>query len=100
MIEITEYALARADKTMSRIDDSSGWFPGVVTDLEKLHHDACETVRPARVALAQRLSAFEVDTEVGNPHPRSGTPTCSAMRSGGYAPPCHRALVGAPEGRP
>lgn len=26
VVDITEYALARVDVTMSRVDDSSGWF--------------------------------------------------------------------------
>jgi hypothetical protein len=63
VIGITEYALGRADATMSRIDDSSGWFSQVLMDLEVLHHAACEAVRPDPVALARRLFAMEVDTE-------------------------------------
>ncbi|MCB1039231.1 MAG: hypothetical protein KDA94_06840 [Acidimicrobiales bacterium] len=60
---ITEYALGRVDVTMSRIDDSSGWFSQVLMDLEALHHAACAAVRPEPVALARKLFAMEVDTE-------------------------------------
>lgn len=63
VIGITEYALGRVDVTMSRIDDSSGWFSQVLTDLEALHHAACEAVGPDPVALARKLFAMEVDTE-------------------------------------
>ncbi len=63
VIGITEYALGRVDVTMSRVDDSSGWFSQVLMDLEALHHAACEPVRPDPVALARKLFAMEVDTE-------------------------------------
>lgn len=63
VIGITEYALGRVDVTMSRIDDSSGWFSQVLMDLEALHHSACEAVRPDPVALARKLFAMEVDTK-------------------------------------
>ena len=63
VIGITEYALGRVDVTMSRVDDSSGWFSQVLMDLEALHHSACEAVRPDPVALARKLFAMEVDTE-------------------------------------
>lgn len=63
VIGITEYALGRVDVTMSRIDDSSGWFSQVLMDLEALHRAACEAVRPDPVALARKLFAMEVDTE-------------------------------------
>ena len=63
VIGITEYALGRVDVTMSRIDDSSGWFSQVLMDLEELHHAACEAVRPDPIALVRKLFAMEVDTE-------------------------------------
>lgn len=63
VIDITEYALGRVDVTMSRVDDSSGWFSQITTELENLHHQACEIVRPDPVALARRLFALGVDSE-------------------------------------
>ena len=63
VVELTEYALGRVQKAMSTIDDSSGWFAQVITDLERLHHDACLVARPDPVGLARRLFAFEVDGE-------------------------------------
>ncbi len=63
VIVITECALGRVDVTMGRVDDSSGWFAQIVADLERLHHDACEVVRPDPVALARRLFALELDTD-------------------------------------
>jgi tetratricopeptide (TPR) repeat protein len=63
VIDITEYALGRVDVTMGRVDDSSGWFSQITTELESLHHQACETVRPDPIALAQRLFALDVDSE-------------------------------------
>jgi hypothetical protein len=61
VVEITEYGLGRVDKAIGTIDDSSGWFAGIVADLERLHHAACVACRPDPVALARRLFAFEVD---------------------------------------
>lgn len=63
VVELTEYALGRVQKAMSTIDDSSGWFAQIITDLERLHHDACLVARPDPVVLARRLFAFEVDGE-------------------------------------
>jgi hypothetical protein len=63
VVELTEYALGRVDVAMGTLDDSSGWFSDIVTDLERLHHQACLVVRPDPVALAQRLFAFDVDGE-------------------------------------
>ena len=63
VIELTEYALGRVDKAMSTLDDSSGYFSMIVSDLEQLHHDACVIVRPDPVALARRLFAFDVEGE-------------------------------------
>jgi hypothetical protein len=62
-IELTEYALGRVDKAMSTLDDSSGYFSMIVSDLEALHHEACTIVRPDPVALAGRLFTFDVDGE-------------------------------------
>jgi hypothetical protein len=63
VIDITEYALGRVDVTMSRVDDSSGWFSQITAELENLHHQACEIARPDPVALARRLFALDVDSE-------------------------------------
>lgn len=63
VIELTEYALGRVARAMSTIDDSSGWFSDIVTDLERIHHEACLVVRPDPVDLARRLFAFDVDGE-------------------------------------
>ncbi|MGH3371065.1 MAG: hypothetical protein ACRDPR_13810, partial [Nocardioidaceae bacterium] len=62
-IELTEYSLGRVQKAMSILDDSSGWFAQIITDLERLHHDACLVAGPDPVALARRLFTFEVDGE-------------------------------------
>lgn len=63
VIEITEYALGRVDVTMSRVDDSSGWFSQITSELEGVHLRACEIARPDPVALAGRLFALDVDSE-------------------------------------
>lgn len=62
-IDITEYALGRVDVTMSRVDDSSGWFSQITSELESIHLRACEAARPDPVALARRLFALDVDSE-------------------------------------
>jgi hypothetical protein len=48
VIALTEYALGRVQNATSTLDDSSGWFAQIVTDLERLHHDACPAVQPCR----------------------------------------------------
>jgi hypothetical protein len=63
VIDITEYALGRVDVTMSRVDDSSGWFSQITSELENIHLKACEIARPDPVALARRLFALDVDSE-------------------------------------
>lgn len=63
VIELTEYALGRVDKAMSTLDDSSGWFSQVVSELERLHHEACVVAKPEPIALARRLFAIDVDGE-------------------------------------
>ena len=63
VIDITEYALGRVDVTMSRVDDSSGWFAQITSELESIHLRACEIARPDPVALARRLFALDVDSE-------------------------------------
>lgn len=63
VVELTEYAVGRVEKAMSAVDDSSGWFAQIISDLERLHHDACLVCRPDPVGLARRLFAFEVDGE-------------------------------------
>lgn len=63
VVELTEYALGRVEKAKGTVDDSSGWFAQIITDLEGLHHDACVVSRPDPVGLARRLFAFEVDGE-------------------------------------
>ncbi len=63
VIEITEYALGRVDVTMGRVDDSSGWFAQITSELEGIHVRACEIARPDPVALAGRLFALDVDSE-------------------------------------
>lgn len=61
--DITEYALGRVDVTTSRVDDSSGWFSQITSELESIHLRACEIARPDPVALARRLFALDVDSE-------------------------------------
>lgn len=63
VIDITEYALRRVDVTMSRVDDSSGWFSQITSELESIHLRACEIARPDPVPLARRLFALDVDSE-------------------------------------
>mgnify|MGYP000851142808 CR=1 FL=1 len=63
VVGITEYALGRIDKAMSRVDDSSGWFAEILSSVERTHHDACAAAGVDPVVLARRLFALEVDTE-------------------------------------
>jgi hypothetical protein len=63
VVKLTEYSLGRVYRAMSTLDDSSGWFSQIVTELERLHHEACLVVRPEPIALARRLFAFDVNGE-------------------------------------
>lgn len=60
---IAEYGLGRVAKAMGQFDDPSGYFSDIVSRLEDLHRQACQTARPDPVALARQLFAAEVDAE-------------------------------------
>ncbi len=61
VVSLTEFALDALVEVMERADDSYGYISDLVTDLERLHHDACLVAPPPPVELADTLFAREVD---------------------------------------
>src|SRR5206468_5991815 len=60
-VSLTEYALDALNEAMDRVDDSDGYISDLVTDLERLHHEACIAARPDPVELATSLFHREAD---------------------------------------
>ena len=65
LIELTEYAIERVEKSLEQIDDSNGEVGGIVATLGDLHLRACELARPEPHALAERLFRLETTSPFG-----------------------------------
>lgn len=63
VVELTEYAFARLEKAIGRVDDSDGHFGEIIPELTHLHHQACVLGKEDPIALARRLFKFEIATE-------------------------------------
>lgn len=61
IVELTEYALAAAERALEHIDDSDGQMGGVIERLEALHLAACNRAPPDPVVLAERLFRRELE---------------------------------------
>lgn len=61
VVDLCEYGLKLASKSMNDIDDSSGRFGSVLDDLQELHLKACEKAKPDAEKLARRLFGWELD---------------------------------------
>lgn len=61
LVEITEYALAAAERSLEHVDDSDGQMREVIERLERLHLDACRRSKPNPVSLAERLFTRELE---------------------------------------
>lgn len=62
LVDLTEYAIERAETAAQEIDDSEGEAVEVMERLNRLHLDACELARPDPVELATRL--FRLETQL------------------------------------
>ena len=59
-VELTEYALKRAEEALGEMDDSDGYMGGIIERLEELHHKACVEARPETEKLARRRFEWEL----------------------------------------
>jgi hypothetical protein len=60
LIELIEEAIALAEEALQHIDDSGGEVMPAILGLRELHLAACNALRPDPVALAGRLSGFQM----------------------------------------
>lgn len=61
VVELSELAIAGAEKSLEQIDDSSGDVMPAILELASVHLDACTLTSPDPVKLAERL--FRLQTE-------------------------------------
>ena len=60
LVELTEHAIARLERSLEQIDDSDGQVGDIVHRLGELHLKACLMARPEPVGLAERLFRLEM----------------------------------------
>ncbi len=65
LVELAEYAIERAEKSLEHIDDSNGDIGSIVQELGELHLRACELAKPEPQALAERLFHLESTSPFG-----------------------------------
>jgi tetratricopeptide (TPR) repeat protein len=63
VVELSELAIAGAEKGLGLIDDSGGYVMPAIHALAEIHLDACRLTRPEPVRLAERLFRFQVQGE-------------------------------------
>ena len=68
VVELVEYAHARAEKAVQHVDDSDGWITEISVRLGDLHVRACTEARIDPVALARRLVKLELAAELDTFH--------------------------------
>ncbi len=61
VVELTELAIAGAEKSLEHIDDSGGGVMPGILELASVHLDACQRTRPDPVKLAERLFRLQVE---------------------------------------
>ena len=63
VIELAEYALKEVEEAMHAVDDSAGQMGGIMHRLKELHHAACKRAKPEPEALAEKLFAWETESD-------------------------------------
>lgn len=63
LIELIEDAIAQAESGQQQIDDSDGESYGAIERLAELHLEACLCLNPPPVALAERLFAYQMNSD-------------------------------------
>lgn len=61
VVELTELAIAGAEKSLEQIDDSGGDVMPAIQELAAVHLAACRQTRPDPVQLAERLFDFQTE---------------------------------------
>jgi uncharacterized Zn finger protein len=61
VIGLAEHGIAELEGSLEHVDDSDGWFGGLLGRLQELHLEACRQARPEPTDLAERL--FEAEME-------------------------------------
>ena len=61
VVELSELAIAGAEKSLEQIDDSSGDVIPAILELASVHLDACTLTAPDPVKLAERLFRFQTE---------------------------------------
>ena len=63
VIELTEFALHKAEEALHNMDDSDGYMSGIFERLQTLHLEACHKAKPDPQVLAKRLFEWELTGE-------------------------------------
>jgi uncharacterized Zn finger protein len=61
VVELSELAIAGAEKSLEQIDDSGGDVMPAIVELASVHLDACKLTEPEPVKLAERLFRFQTE---------------------------------------
>jgi uncharacterized Zn finger protein len=61
VVELSELAIAGAEKSLEQIDDSGGDVMPAILELASVHLDACKLTGPDPVKLAERLFRFQTE---------------------------------------
>jgi hypothetical protein len=61
VVDLTELAIAGAEKILEQIDDSGGDVMPAIMELAAVHLEACRQTRPDAVKLAERLFRFQTE---------------------------------------
>ena len=68
VVDLVEYAHARAEKAIQHVDDSDGWITAISVRLGDLHVRSCIEAQIDPVALARRLVKLELAAELDTFH--------------------------------
>ena len=63
VIELTEFALHKAEEALHNMDDSDGYMSSIFERLQTLHLEACHKAKPDPQVLAERLFEWELTGE-------------------------------------
>lgn len=63
VIELTEFALHKAEEALHNMDDSDGYMSGIFERLQALHLEACHKAKPDPQVLVERLFKWELTGE-------------------------------------
>jgi len=73
VVALAEHAYRCCCDAIGSIDDSDGQLGWIASEIGEVHLAACEAARPDPVGLAQRLVAFELESELDAFHQAAAT---------------------------